>query len=237
MDFQSDTLCYAPSDFEEPTSYEINLHEESIVNEDYSCASIYEEEPTDQNYISPEDRFIGHLDETKIRDSFYLSIVSTLARSPKAESELAPYGKKIVEYLEQFGDANCLKLEREINVKFFGKAAAIRHAEERLFERLKPSLQEFDSEPAIRSKTSWRAEVAAIILASYGKASSIPKQVQREINELFSDNVLKQAKKFKARITQNEALQWLENPSIRRSVCKYADLSCESVFQLASQNT
>ena len=33
MDFQSDTLCYAPSDFEEPTSYEINLHEESIVNE------------------------------------------------------------------------------------------------------------------------------------------------------------------------------------------------------------
>ena len=107
--------------------------------------------------ISPEDRFIGHLDEIKIRDSFYLSVASTLARSPKAESELAPYGKKIVEYLEQFGDANCLKLEREINVKFFGKAAAIRHAEERLFERLKPSLREFDAEPAIRSKTSWRA--------------------------------------------------------------------------------
>lgn len=223
--FESECLSYRSDE-----QYNVAGTSQQLANK-----PMFSHDSSELNDVSYEDQINEAIDSKNIRNAFILSVESTLARSTQTELNLAPLGKRLIEYLSEYYDTSSLELERTIYVNFLGKASDISHAQERFIERLKPSLEEFNvNSTNNRTKSSWQAEVAAIIVASYGKASTIPNKIYKKIEGLFGKSVLDRSNNFRNKITQKEALKWLSNDSIRKSVCTYAGLKCENILELSA---
>lgn len=203
------------------------------VADEYKCVDI----DNDALALSPEDATLSRIDQYRTRQTIKVSIKSALARSTNVVTKLAPMGCAFIDYMDEIGeDVSSLKFERDMHVRFFGEADKIAHATQSFFDALRPSLECINQgSNSERDRLSWRAEVAAIVVASYGKVSRIPKAMWSKFETTFGNDALSLAKIFRAKITHTEAKKWLANRSIRHSVCEYASLDPKLVLQLAAK--
>lgn len=237
----SDHTSFASTNEECDTSTAHNIHIPIVADQDGRdlVPDEYKHVDIDDGLVSvsPEDAILSRIDQSKVRDTIALSIDSALARSTDSVTKLAPMGCDFIDYLDEIGkDVECLKCEREIHVRLFSEADKIAHAKDRLFGSLRPSLTNIiQLNENCRDQDSWRAEVAAVIVASYGKMRRIPKAIWHEIQAAFGSRVLELASDFRSKITRKEAKKWLANVSIRRSVCECAGLDPKLVLHLAAK--
>ena len=108
---------------------------------------------------------------------------------------------------------------------------ALRKQIKRNFDALKPVLEPFHFNE-MRSSKSWKCEIAAIILAFFGKVNKIPKRAKSKINSIFGSRILQDQETalIKSQLTKHQAENWGSNTRAISEVFKYAGLDPQDVM-------
>lgn len=108
---------------------------------------------------------------------------------------------------------------------------ALRKQIKRTFNALKPILEPFNDND-LRSPKSWKCEIAAIILAFFGKVNKIPKRAKSKIDNIFGSKILldEETALIKSQLTKQQAENWIKNAYEIREIFQYAGLNPHDVM-------
>ena len=108
---------------------------------------------------------------------------------------------------------------------------AIRKQIKRTFTSLKPILEPFNDND-LRSSKSWKCEIAAIILAFFGKVNKIPKKTKAKINSVFGPSILSDEETafIKNQLSSEQAKNWIANAFEIREIFQHAGLNPKDVM-------
>ena len=183
-----------------------------------------------------EDQRIDYLDKTTRRKHFGVTLTSYLARTSRTQRDALLTDPAIRDFLFD-GDIS-LEIAIPDNrrlIKTGLSESSISHAKKRAFAEL-PSIFQPIVENNVRSKKSYRCELAAIVIATYGKRSSIPKATWKKIEKIFGNEILKDSETaiYRRQMGVKEAKNWFHHLGDVEEIFDFSELNKDNVISLVA---
>ena len=114
-------------------------------------------------------------------------------------------------------------------------ASTLSHAKKRAFAELAEAVKPIIRDNS-RSQRSYRCELAAIVLATYGRLSSIPKAILAKIEDVFGCDVIQdpETRSYRKQMATYEAKNWFRHMADIEEIFDFANIDKNDVVDLTA---
>jgi hypothetical protein len=183
-----------------------------------------------------EDQRVDWLDVSAKKTSFHITIASYIARASRVKKDALLADPIIREVL--FEDDVLAEITVPDNSRLIRtgtSVSALSHAKKRAFADLadvfKPIIQNNG-----RSAKSYRCELAAIVIATYGKLSSIPKAIWLKIENIFGHEIIQdpETAAYRKQMSASDAKNWFRHMADIEEIFDFASIDKNDVVTLSA---
>lgn len=183
-----------------------------------------------------EDRRVDSLDVQAKAANFRITLASYIARASKVKKDALLADPSVRNFLfdgDILAEISIPDNKRLINAG--ASASTLSHAKKRAFAELAEAIKPIIRDNG-RSQRSYRCELAAIVLATYGRLSSIPKAILAKIEDIFGSDVIQdpETRSYRKQMATNDAKNWFRHMADIEEIFNFASINKNDVVTLTA---
>ena len=185
-----------------------------------------------------EDVRVDNLDADAKSKSFRVTLASYIARTSRAKKDALLADPAIREYL--FGDDFLAEInlpDKNRLLRTGHSTSALSHAKKRAISDLIEMFKQIVRDNG-RSAKSYRCELAAIVIASYGRLSSIPRAIWAKIETVFGHEIVQDTETttYREQMATTDAKNWFRHIADIEEIFTLAEVDKDKLLQLTANS-
>ncbi|MDB2528049.1 hypothetical protein N9X93_01075 [Alphaproteobacteria bacterium] len=185
-----------------------------------------------------ENRRVDNLDADAKSKSFQVTLASYIARTSRAKKDALLADPAIREYLFEDDFLAEINLPDKKRLLRTGHStSALSHARKRAVSDLTKLFKQIVRDNG-RSAKSYRCELAAIVIATYGKVSSIPRNIWTRIETVFGHDIVQDPETvaYREQMATTDAENWFRHLADIDEIFTLARVDKSTLLQLTANS-